>query len=170
MGCTLIRVVFFDLGDTLVRRVATTPAGQRFDWIPGAKEVLSELRQLAVSMGVISNTGNLPRHDLRRMMPPDFSFDAFVPDLVLLSSEVGKEKPDPEIFQLAVRRAQAALGQVSPTVLVPSCCLFCGESLEETLAAQQIGMVSARVDPQPEPDIGTLVRRLQNAGFFGQAA
>ena len=45
-------------------------------------------------------------------------------------------------------------------------CLFCGESLLEVLTAQRVGMIGARVQLQPLPDIGQLFNQLKKSGLI----
>jgi FMN phosphatase YigB (HAD superfamily) len=145
MSSETVNVVFFDLGDTLV----TSSRG----WITGAEGVLATLGIKRVRLGVISNTGTLTRTQLLQLLPSDFDMSVFEPGLVLLSSEVGVEKPALEIFQLAVERA----GQQ------PSQCLFCTENLVDTLAAQQVGMRVARLQKPPASDLQELIDGLVRA-------
>ncbi len=127
-----ISVVFFDLGDTLV-------TGNR-GWVPGALEALESLSGVGIRLGIISNTGDLTRSALADLLPVDFRFSSFEEELIVLSSEVGIEKPKAQIFGLAIDRAG-----VSPLEIV-----FCGEKLSETLAAQMAGMLAARVSVRVE--------------------
>lgn len=83
---TSIEVIFFDLGDTLI-----LTAEHR--WLPGAKELLVELRRRGLHLGVISNTGSLNRDQLKSVLPADFEWSLFDLDLIILSSEVGVSKP-----------------------------------------------------------------------------
>lgn len=129
------RVIFFDLGDTLVR------GGGRREWVPGARETLSRLHagSDAPKLGILSNTANLKREQIvSNLLPPDFDLSWFEPGLIVLSSEVRVEKPSPAIFRLALERA-AKLGAAA------GACLYCTEDLTETLAAQQAGMHAARL-------------------------
>jgi putative hydrolase of the HAD superfamily len=145
-----IRVVFFDIGDTLVVSADRS-------WVPGAKAVLAELRARGLRRGVISNTDGLSRSQLAPILPDDFDWDEFDPPLVILSAEVGVEKPSPQIFQLAV----AASG------VAAAACLFCTEELPHTLVAQRVGLLAARVQPPPHSDVGDLVSALDAAGVLG---
>jgi FMN phosphatase YigB (HAD superfamily) len=145
-----IHAAFFDLGDTLVVSVDRS-------WVPGAKAALSELRSRGLRLGVISNTGNLSRAQLSQLLPADFDWAAFDSQLVILSAEVGVEKPSPEIFQRAVAAA------ATPA----AACLFCTENLTDTLAAQRAGMLGARIQPPPNSDLGGLVTALVAAGVLG---
>ena len=163
-----LRIIFFDLGDTLVRKISASPSGVRFGWVPGAKNLLERLQRADLSLGLISNTGDLKRIQLIRMLPPDFRFDFFEANLVLLSSEVEWEKPDPRIFRLAVNRAQNHINPDFKMQIDPQECLFVGESLKEVLVAQQIGMVGARVRETPQPDIRDLNDVLRKCGLLSQ--
>ncbi|MCA9070223.1 MAG: hypothetical protein KDA84_14920, partial [Planctomycetaceae bacterium] len=88
--------IFFDIGDTLV---------SQGNWVRGATDILDALKSSGVRLGLISNTGNLSRDQLQNHLPGDFRFDSFDDGLVLLSSEVGIEKPHLGIFLLAIQRA-----------------------------------------------------------------
>lgn len=125
----MVEVVFFDLGQTLVR------SGGGVAWIPGAAEALRSLHDGGARLGILSNTGTLSRADLGPLLPADFPWSLFEDDLVLLSAEVGLSKPDLRIFLEAVRRAAAP----------PSHCLFCTEDLVDALQAQRAGMRALRV-------------------------
>lgn len=131
--------VFFDLGMTLVESDTTK-------WNPGAPDVLTELRAQGLRLGVISNTGDLTRDQLKSRLPSDLDWNIFEPGLVILSSEVKIEKPALKIFHLAVSRAGVPAGR----------CLYCSEDLEETLAAQHAGMLAARIHPPPKSDLQSL--------------
>ena len=144
-----IRVVFFDLGDTLV-----VPADR--SWVSGAKGALTDFRSRGLRLGVISNTGDLSREQLAELLPADFDWAEFDAELVLLSAEVGVAKPDPAVFRLAV----------TATGLTAAECLFCTESLLDTLVAQRVGLLAARVQPPPGADIGGLVAALVAAGVL----
>lgn len=122
----MVDVVFFDIGDTLVRKSK---------WLPGAKEVLAKLKSKGVRLGLISNTGNLSRDQLQPLLPDDFDFDNFEEGLVMLSSEIGISKPSLAIFSLAVHHAGVQ----------PWATMFVGESLKEVVAAQSAGMIGARI-------------------------
>lgn len=148
------KVVFFDLGDTLV--VADS------GWVRGAKDTLRALGDRDVRLGIISNTGDLARDQLARHLPDDFDFGAFEGRLILLSSEIGVEKPDPRIFKQAVERTRE-----TDSDLTSSECLFCTEDLAHTLVAQSVGMRSARLSFRPSAsDIASLPRVLLDVGLL----
>jgi HAD superfamily hydrolase (TIGR01509 family) len=135
-----IRVIFFDLGDTLV---TTRPRA----WLPGAQALLKSLRQAGFRLGIISNTGNLATRDaILEVLPADFDLAVFEEQLVLFSSEVKKEKPDPLIFEKAVARAAVPANQ----------CLFVTENIVDTLMAQHVGMRTIRVQTDPNSDLAEL--------------
>lgn len=144
-----IRVVFFDLGETLI--LTSTRS-----WVPGARETLADLRARGLRLGVISNTGALQREQLAELLPPDFDWGKFEPGLVVLSSEVGIEKPDPAIFNVA---ATASGG-------LASACAFCTESQIDALVAQRVGFLAARVEHPPHSDVADLPAALARAGLI----
>jgi FMN phosphatase YigB (HAD superfamily) len=145
MGADTIRVLFFDLGDTLVT------SGRPPQWVPGARELLASLRGTSVRLGIISNTGTLTRAQLAPLLPGDFDWTIFEPSLIVLSSEVGHEKPSRAIFERAL----------APAGVEPATCLFCTESLMDTLAAQSAGMRVARIIPPPSSDLDKLLTSLK---------
>ena len=148
MQTQIVKAVFFDLGETLVTR--------NRQWVVGAKDTLARLRAEGVRLGVISNTDTLERAELLDLLPPDFDFGLFEDALVILSSEVGVEKPSPAIFELASSKAG----------LPALACLFCTEDLPHTLAAQATGMRAARTAPPPTSDIARLPQALHDAGLI----
>ena len=123
-----VSTVFFDIGSTLVR--------DSTHWMPGAQELLEELGKSSVRVGAISNTAGLNAEGLREHLPPDFDFGPFDDELIVLSGVVNLEKPDLRIFLKAAMLAQQP----------PRDCLFVGEDLKETFAAQRAGMLSLRID------------------------
>ncbi|MEX0676004.1 MAG: HAD hydrolase-like protein [Pirellulales bacterium] len=143
-----INVVFFDLGDTLVQSSGS--------WVAGAKSLLADLRAGGLRLGIISNTGQLTRSQIVQLLPADFNLAIFESELVLFSSEVGVEKPGVGIFRTAVERAAIGAGQ----------CLFCTENLVDTLAAQSVGMMAARIHKPPASDLPALVAALAQAGLL----
>ncbi len=129
-----IRYLFFDLGDTLV---------QGKNWVGGALNLIHDMRQRGLKLGIISNTGALTRDDLSPHLPVDFSFDSFSEKLIILSGEVGYEKPDPRIFTHAINVTESKA----------HFSLFVTENQEHALVAQSVGMRSARVRLGEETDL-----------------
>ena len=143
-----IKVAFFDLGKTLV--------GDNKDWIPGAKDTLAKLVEKHIRLGVISNTGDLSRSKILDLLPKDFDLDIFEENLIIFSSEVDVEKPDPKIFQLAIQRANVKASE----------CFFCTEERPHVLAAQKEGMRACTVQKPPGSDIKELVHELTASGLL----
>ncbi len=143
MAASQIQILFFDLGDTLVTAPKT--------WLPGAKALLASLSAKAIPLGIISNTTGLPnRAAILNLLPTDFDLGFFDPNLVLFSSEVGIDKPNKAIFQLAVTRA------AKPAAT----CLYVSENIVETLVAQHAGLRSLRVQVAPNNDLASLEQNL----------
>jgi FMN phosphatase YigB (HAD superfamily) len=138
-----IAVIFFDLGETLVTSAR--------HWLPNAKQLLHALNEHGLKLGIISNTGDLAtRQAILNLLPPDFDLSVFEANLVLFSSEVGKEKPGRPIFDEAVARS----GRLARE------CLYCSENIVETLMAQSVGMLAVRVQTSPNNDLATLLKSL----------
>lgn len=136
-----IKVVFFDIGNTLVKGNS---------WLPGAKDAIKRLKANRIRVGLMSNTGDLSREELaEKFLPDDFQLDDFEQGIVFLSSEVGVEKPSLAIFSLAVQHSG-----VSPWET-----MFVGEDLTETIVAQTAGMQVARIAKAKE-DYPELIKNL----------
>lgn len=153
MSSIPFKVVFFDLGNTLVRRIMQSGSEIKFEWVEGAKNALEQLKERELRLGLISNTGNLSKSQLLILLPADFSLDTFEHNLIILSSEHEFEKPQLAAFACAVDKAEIAPGE----------CLFCTEELSHTLAAQQIGMRAVWLPLPPRGDIKGLVTDLVDA-------
>ena len=115
--------------------------------------MLDALHQKGIRLGIISNTGNLKRAEIVKMLPANFDFSIFEEQLIIFSSEVGVEKPDLQIFRLALAK----------TGINAEECLFCTEDLVHTLVAQQIGFRTVRVLPPLPADIADLSKNLIKA-------
>jgi len=144
-----IKVAFFDLGGTLVK-------GER-EWIPGAQDTLSKMWKNGIRLGLISNTKDLSRPEILDLLPRDFDMSLFEDQLVIFSSEVHIEKPDPKIFQLAINRANVKSSE----------CLFCTEDLAHIVAAKQEGMQTVLLQKPPDSDTGKLILKLYLKYFVG---
>jgi FMN phosphatase YigB (HAD superfamily) len=107
-----------------------------------------------VRLGIISNTGELSRVEILERLPQDFDVSAFEHRLVLFSSLVHVEKPNPQIFSRAVEAAGVPAAS----------CLFCTEEAEHADAAAVQGMTALVVQATPGLSIGGLVQRLVDAG------
>ena len=146
-----IEVIFFDIGDTLVKR----GPDRSFVWIDGAQEAIAVLQQAGVRVGLMSNTGDLTREVLfEKLMPADFDPGRFEAPLILLSSEVGIEKPAAGIYRRAIEVA----------AVEPGATMFLAETLSHVLAAQAEGMRAVWLQ---EGDLGPMVKELVEAGLAG---
>ncbi len=113
--------------------------------LPGAEEALRAISQI-YTLGVITNGLEYRQRAKFESLPIHELFDVF-----LTSESAGAEKPSPEIFQLALGRAD----------VLPSEAAFVGDRLDvDVLGAQQAGMTAIWVDHRgrvpagsgPEPD------------------
>lgn len=96
--------------------------------MPGAAEMLAQLRARGIRTGVISNlgwSGEALADRLQRLFP-EHGFE-----FVIASSDYGVRKPDPLIFRAALSRARLSPEQV----------WFCGDQIEaDVLGAQAAGI------------------------------
>jgi putative hydrolase of the HAD superfamily len=110
------------------RRASTVNLTRR----PYAVSILSRLRTCGLRLGLVSNTEAILTHeDLDRLGLRTF-FDAIV-----LSSEIGVEKPEPEIFQVTLQR----LG------IAPSSAVMVGDTWQtDVRAAERTGVSAVFLD------------------------
>ena len=96
-------------------------------WIPfdNVHDVLADLKESALRMGVISNWDHSARSLLQRHGLMDY-FDHCV-----ISSEVGIDKPDPAIFNLAAQKANTD----------PRSCIYVGDNYyDDAVGSRKVGM------------------------------
>ncbi len=96
-------------------------------WVPfpGVRETLQELRRRALRMGIISNWDSSARSLLELHGLAEFF------DPIVVSSEVGHEKPGREIFELALGQAAVA----------PIECLYVGDNYyDDAVGAGKVGI------------------------------
>jgi putative hydrolase of the HAD superfamily len=108
-------------------RLKAEQDGGRGRWMPfdSVRDVLSDLGRRGVRLGVISNWD----HTAREILEHYGLVECF--EHIIVSSEVGCEKPDPAIFDLAMRRARVSPGQ----------CLYVGDNYYvDTVGARGAGM------------------------------
>jgi len=107
-------------------------AAATFHLFPGAREVLAELRERGLVLGIVSNwSSRLPR--LLRALELESAFD-----FVLCSADEGIEKPDRRIFQRAVERAGR---------LDPEACAHAGDDVDKDVrGAYRAGLTPFLVD------------------------
>ena len=118
-------VIFFDIGDTLAS-ARLENGGNRLvlDVLPGVVSVLSELRNNAIQIGVISNTPeNFTKDMMKESLQEAGLFDFFSPELLIYSSVLGVSKNSVVIFLFAADRAQLAHERAQ--------CMFVGENPQE---------------------------------------
>ncbi len=102
-------------------------------WVdyPETKPVLERLRRTDLRLGMVSNASGLLRKVLDNLDLARYF------DFILVSSEVGFRKPDPEIFRMAARRAGTA----------PNRAVFIGDRLAtDVMGATRAGMNAILLD------------------------
>ncbi|MGL5942864.1 MAG: M20/M25/M40 family metallo-hydrolase [Waterburya sp.] len=140
MNETTTPVVFFDIGHTLGIPKISPPLYrlEELDIYPYIPNLLQQLKNNELKMGIISNTGHETEDCMKRVLEEADIYGFFQPDLLIYSSVVGVSKPSPEIFRLAAKRA----GYTDE----PKNCLFVGEDSKERKVAHDLGW---RVIPHP---------------------
>jgi len=100
----LIRVIFFDLGDTLISEEAVGSkhlADVTLTKLPYLDEVLTELKRKGFKLGIITNTVTSREEHVRTALRK-IDIEKYF-DYVSTSVDVGHEKPDERIFMTALR-------------------------------------------------------------------
>lgn len=143
-------VIFFDIGNTLGTPKISPPLYhlEGLNIYPHILNVLQQLKDKYLQIGIISNTGNETEDDMKRVLEEAGIYRFFNPNLLIYSSVVGVRKPDPEIFRLSAERA--GYGDA------PENCLFVGEDSKERKVAHDLGW---QVVPHP-----LLVEDVLNSG------
>ena len=73
--------------------------------MPGAAEVLRELKRRGVVLGLASNSQPYTLHEMRNCLEPTgLSLDIFDPQVLFLSFQFGFSKPDPHVFRFLVAK------------------------------------------------------------------
>lgn len=143
-ACVPVRMLFFDLGDTLVE----SDGGDQFVERPGVSEMITELKALGMRVGIITNVPEgYTMQDLEDLLVDPGLLDAF--ELVVLSSEATAPKPDPAIYT----EAHALLMNPPPIGEVA----YVSENLAEiadqavmpTQGARAAGMLGVHLSPAP---------------------
>lgn len=96
----MIKAIIFDLGGTLIQ--VEKKVGKTYETVPYAVEVLTQLKkkfQLALITNVPSTTAVERIHEILREAE---LFDFF--DEIVVASGVGYNKPDEQIFQIALEK------------------------------------------------------------------
>jgi bacterial leucyl aminopeptidase len=136
MNSQPLPTAFFDIGDTLgSARFSPRPPHrlERLDVYPQVSDVLQELRDNGVRLGIVSNIGQETEEDVRRVLEEAALYDFFESSLLVYGA-----KDSPEIF----RRAAEQAGHSA----TPERCLYVGENRVERGYALEAGF---RVAPHP---------------------
>lgn len=111
---------------------------------PGATALLAELRAAGVATGVVSNFDQRLRRILQELGIHDLL------DVVTLPSDSGAEKPDPTIFQVALKRLGLAGHDVA----------YVGDDPERDVAAARKAGLRTAVDVRGLATLADLPRQL----------
>lgn len=118
--------------EKLVAREKASALGLWHSLEPGLRLVLSELKQRGYSLAVVSNSDGRLKEKLRRLMLTHYF------DLIVDSDEVGIEKPDPRLFQFALRQCGLEAADA----------LYIGDMYSvDVLPARQAGLRALLYDP-----------------------
>lgn len=137
-----IRAIFFDFGDTLADEATevkdATETTLRAELIPGASELLHELRGRGVPLALVADgrpgtyRNVLGQHGLYDL------FDAFA-----ISEEVGVEKPHARMFEHALQALDIGSDGYGEVVMV-------GNNLaRDVCGANRLGLISVWLDWAP---------------------
>ena len=131
-------VVLFDIGETL-GAIIVDASGRlvRLEVFSYVVPVLERLRADGALLGLISNTGTETAEYFDQILERSGIVHYFAPELRIYSSVVGLRKDGPEIFELAMGRAQRILSKLISNAV------FVGESRAERALAVKAGMRSA---------------------------
>jgi extracellular elastinolytic metalloproteinase len=135
-----VKVIFFDLGDTLGQAVLSPPPVHllEFDVFPFVGDLLTRLRAQGLRLGIISNTGDDSGAHVDSVLARADILDHFDLALRIYTQDIGLKKDSPQIFLAAAARAGEEHDSAS--------CLFVGEDVAERAYAAAAGL---RVCPHP---------------------
>lgn len=134
--------LYFDFGDTLIDQ-ATEVKDESFttlraELIPGAAEVLHELKRRGYRLGLVSNgpVGSIPN-----VLGAYGLYELF--DVLAVSQGLGVDKPDARIFRYALDHLGIPESEYERTIMI-------GNDLAADVAgAKAMGMVSVWLDWAP---------------------
>lgn len=134
-----ILAVCLDFGDTLVDETSEikdeTETALRADLIPGAGELLHELKQRGYKLALVADGRPGTYSNVLRQHAVHHLFDTFA-----ISEEVGVEKPDARMFVAALDALGIDLEHYDRTVMV-------GNRLDRDVrGANILGMISVWID------------------------
>lgn len=137
-----ILAVCLDCGDTLVDESTEVKdengVSQRADLIPGARELVLELKRLGYPLALIADG---PTRTFSNNLAPYGLYDQF--DSYAISEQVGVFKPEPPIFHHALAQLGIALEEYGKVVMV-------GNNLERDIkGANQLGIISVWLNWSP---------------------
>lgn len=126
-----LRWVFFDVGETLGRAVAT-PFGLRLEPFASSLALLETMRStLGLCVGVLSNIpDDMAVREFRALLDRAGILIALDANGVITNRDAGASKPDPRVYAYAAERVDVPIGQ----------CLYVGEDLMEVEGARKAGM------------------------------
>jgi putative hydrolase of the HAD superfamily len=105
--------------------------------VAGAGEVVSDLRAMGLSVGVVSNTGRTPGRHLRRILDR-LGLSARI-DGMVFSNEIGHCKPRPAIFENLRHQLGCRFDEM----------VFVGDNpFADVWGAQQCGMTAVHFSPE----------------------
>jgi putative hydrolase of the HAD superfamily len=134
--------ICFDFGDTLVDEATEvkdeTLTTLRAELIPGAGEVVRELKRRGYKLALVADGRPASYHNVLTQHGLYDLFDAFA-----ISEQLGVEKPDPRMFVHALDQLGVAREDYGRTLMV-------GNYLERDIkGANQVGMISVWLDWAP---------------------
>lgn len=101
--------------------------------VPGAREALSQLKELGLVLGIITDTMYPIEWKIRRLEKAGVA--EFI-EVVACSTDIGAHKPDPAVYSYAFKQAH----------LSPQETVFVGHLGIELLGAHCVGMVTVGID------------------------
>ena len=120
------------LGESLFRLTVEDPLPAKWSAFPFSREVLRQLGERGVKTGLISNWDPSCRRVLE-----ETGLSPYL-DPIVVSSEVGVEKPDPRIFRQALELSGDS----------PEECLYVGDNYyDDGVGAAQVGMAFCILNP-----------------------
>ncbi len=146
--CSEIKVVFFDLGDTLVEQDSGSGL---FVVRAGAAETVAALQSRGIRLGIITNVpSDWTIEDLEALMADPTFLDNF--EVVVLSSEAPAPKPDPAIYlhgQMLLANPPATYRLAFVTETLGH---IANSEANPSLGARAVGMVGIHLsDASPSP-------------------
>jgi HAD superfamily hydrolase (TIGR01549 family) len=137
-----IRAIFLDCGDTLVDEATEVKdeqeVSQRADLIPGAAELVAELRKRGYPLALVADG---PEGTFINNLTPHGLYDLFTARAI--SGIIGVQKPHPDIFQHALDALKIVPEEYGRVIMV-------GNHLERDIkGANACGLISVWLDWSP---------------------